>query len=204
VPEVKTSRKDDASSFAAPAFLSRLRAQDPLAIESVTHAYLPQILRAARGAGLDPQRAQDVTQSVFLTFIEGIARFEGRSHVRTWLFGILYRKLSETWRSVGREKELDDIDDIMEARFAGDGRWVRPPREADRATLDAEIRAGLAACLDEVPERQRLAFVLREVEGLTTAEICNALSVTDTNLGVLLFRVRNRLRECLEKRSLKG
>ena len=144
--------------------MSRLRAQDPLAVESVIHAYLPQILRAARGAGLDPQRAQDVTQSVFLTFIEGISRFEGRSHVRTWLFGILYRKLSETWRNVRREQELDDIDDIVETRFAADGSWARPPREADREILDAEIRANLAACLAEAPERQRLAFVLREVE----------------------------------------
>jgi RNA polymerase sigma-70 factor (ECF subfamily) len=140
---------------------------------------------------------------VFLTFIETIARFEGRSHVRTWLFGILYRKLSETWRSVKRDNELDDIDGVMETRFAAKGTWARPPRQADQDTLDAEIRTHLAACLDEVPERQRMAFLLREVEGMSTAEICNVLEVTDTNLGVLLFRVRNRLRECLEKRSLK-
>jgi RNA polymerase sigma-70 factor (ECF subfamily) len=198
------SSRDATSSFATPAFVERLRSGEAAAIEAVVHAYLPQILRAARAAGLDPQRAQDLTQSVFLTFIEGIARFEGRSHVRTWLFGILYRKLSETWRGLRREQELDDIDGIMEERFASDGAWARPPREADRETLDAEIRAHLSFCLGEVPERQRMAFLLREVEGLATAEICKILDVTDTNLGVLLFRVRNRLRECLEKRSLKG
>ncbi len=198
------SEPEDLPKLTDPSFVARLRAGDARAIETVTKAYLPQILRAARGAGLDEQRAQDVTQSVFLTFIQTVGRFEGRAHVRTWLFGILYRKLSETWRAVKRESEAYDIDDVMEHRFAPDGTWTRPPRAADRAALDAEIRAHLAACLDQVPERQRLAFVLREVEGLTTKEICNVLEVSDTNVGVLLFRVRNRLRECLEKRGLKG
>ena len=142
-----------------------------------------------------------MTQSVFLTFIQTLGRFEARSHVRTWLFGILYRKLSETWRAMKREHETDDIDDVMESRFAADGTWARPPRAADQDALDAEVRAHLSACLDGVPERQRMAFLLREVEGLTTKEICNVLEVSDTNLGVLLFRARNRLRECLEKRN---
>ena len=198
------SSRIDLSSFADPAYVDRLRAGDAPAIEAVVHAYLPQILRAARGAGLDDHRAQDVTQSVFLTFIQTIGHFEGRSHVRTWLFGILYHKLSETWRVVKRENESDDIDSVMEARFAPDGTWARPPRGADQETLDVEIRAHLAACLEEVPDRQRMAFLMREVDGFSTEEICNVLEVTDTNLGVLLVRVRNRLRECLEKRSLKG
>ncbi len=190
--------------FTDPRFVDRLRSGDAVAIEAVVHAYLPQILRAARGAGLDLARAEDVTQSVFLTFIQTVARFEGRAHVRTWLFGILYRKLSETWRAVKRENEADDIDGIMEERFAPNGTWARPPREADQETLDAEIRAHLAVCLDGVPQRQRVAFLMREVECMSTEEICNVMEVTDTNLGVLLFRVRNRLRECLEKRNVKG
>lgn len=195
---------EDPSRFGEPAFLDRLRAGDSSAIESVVHAYLGQILRAARGAGFDAQRAQDIVQGVFLTFVEGIARFEGRSHVRTWLFGILLRKIAEQRRAVKKELAQDDIDDVMDARFAPNGNWVRPPRAADRDLLDAEIRTHLSGCLNEVPDRQRLAFLLREVEGLRTAEICKILEVTDTNLGVLLFRVRNRLRECLEKLGLKG
>jgi RNA polymerase sigma-70 factor (ECF subfamily) len=194
----------DPSTFCEPEFIARLRAKEPAALEAVVHAYLSHILRAARGAGLDPDRAQDVTQSVFLTFIQGADRFEGRSQVRTWLFGILYRKIAETRRALQRETEQDEIDEVVEQRFDDSGRWTRPPREADRDTLDAEIRARLAECLDEVPDRQRMAFVLREVEGMATAEICNVLGVSDTNLGVLLFRVRNRLRECLEKRGMKG
>lgn len=196
--------RDDPATFTEPAFLARLRARDAGAVESVVHAYLGQILRAARGAGLDDQQARDLTQTVFLAFVQGIDRFEGRSHVRTWLFGILYRKLAETRRGLQRDGGTDDIDQVVESRFAADGTWVRPPAAADRDLLDEEIRARLDACLGEVPERQRLVFVLREVEGLETEEICKITDVSRTNLGVLLFRVRNRLRECLEKFGLKG
>ncbi len=196
--------RDAPATFVDPAFVRRLRARDARAIESVVHAYLPQILRAARGAGLDTPQAQDLTQAVFLVFVQGIDRFEGRSHVRTWLFGILYRKLAETRRGLQRDAEQDDIDTVMEARFTADGTWARPPAAPDRRLLDEEIREHLAACLDEVPERQRLVFLLREVEGLETEEICKITEVSRTNLGVLLFRVRNRLRECLEKSGLKG
>ena len=79
-----------------PELAERIRAADAAAIQAVVQAYLPQILRAARGAGLDPDRAEDVTQATFATFIEKASQFEGRSHVRTWLFGILYRKIESS------------------------------------------------------------------------------------------------------------
>ncbi len=69
-------------------FVARIRAGDREALETVMQAYLGQILRAARAAGLSPQRAEDVTQATFATFIQVASRFEGRSHVRTFLFGI--------------------------------------------------------------------------------------------------------------------
>ncbi len=71
---------------------------DAAALEQVVHAYLPQLLRAARGAGLAPELAEDVAQDTFVTFIETAPRFEGRSHVRTWLFGILYKKIAAARR----------------------------------------------------------------------------------------------------------
>ncbi len=72
-----------------------MRASDQAAIQTVVETYLAQILRAARGAGLDSQQAEDVTQATFTTLIEAAPRFEGRSSVRTWLFGILYKKIAE-------------------------------------------------------------------------------------------------------------
>ena len=75
-----------------PGLAAQVRAGNRTAIQTVVETYLAQILRAARGAGLDPQQAEDVTQATFTTFIETAPRFEGRSSVRTWLFGILYKK----------------------------------------------------------------------------------------------------------------
>ena len=192
------------NSFAEPEFVARIRAGEHGAIEAVVQAYLPQIHRAARGAGLAPERADDVVQETFKTFVEGAARFEGRSHVRTWVFGILYRKIAEARRGLGRERRFDDIDDVFESRFDERGSWSRPPRPADRHFDDKETRLQISDCLDAAPTRQRMAFVLREVEGFATPEICKILEVTDTNLGVMLHRLRNRLRECLESKGVTG
>lgn len=187
--------------FGTPEFLARLQRQDRGAVQQVVHEYMPQILRAARGAGLQEHEADDVTQLTFLTFIETLPRFEGRSTVRTWLFGILYHKLREARRSFQKQDQHDDIDDVLESRFDDRGMWQNPPRQADDDVWDQQIRRHLEECLDTVPERHRLAFVLREVEGLATGEICNILEVTDTNLGVIMYRARNRLRECLEDKG---
>ncbi len=191
-------------AFADSGFLARLRDREPGALHELTKAYLPQVYRAARGAGLDVHSAEDVTQNTFVTFIEKIDSFAGRSHVRTWLFGILYRKISETRRSIGRQSGHEDIDEVMESRFGSDGKWAAPPRATDQRTYNEEIRRHLDACMEGLTTDQRLAFVLREVEGLTSEEICAALDITRTNLGVLLYRGRNSLRECLEGRDITG
>ena len=187
-----------------PQFVARIRARDPAALQTVVHAYLGQILRAARGAGLDPHRAEEVTQATFATFIEKAEKFEGRSHVRTWLFGILYKKIAEARRAQQREVKMDDIDEVVEQRFNPDGSWGRPPQPADEQLYRTEISELIEDCLEIVPDQQRMAFILREVEGLGTDEICKILGVTRTNLGVLLYRGRNRLRECLEPKGVRG
>ena len=187
-----------------PDFAARIRERDAEAIQLVVRTFLGQILRAARAAGLAPQHAEDVTQETFATFIEKAPRFEGRSRVRTWLFGILYKKIAEARRAVGRDSQMDEIDAVMEQRFKAGGSWMRPPRPADGHVWDTQVREGIEGCLEKVPSQQRMAFILREVQGLATEEICKILEVTRTNLGVLLYRVRNRLRECLEAKGITG
>jgi len=193
-----------AMSMEGSEFAARIRARDSHALEAVVHAYLSQILRAARGAGLNPHQAEEVTQVTFVTFIETAPRFEGRSHVRTWLFGILYKKIAEARRHFHRDRQMEDIDEVVERRFRPDGNWMHPPRPVDLQLHQKEIREGIQGCLDTVPPKQRMAFVFREIEGLSTGEICKIMEVTDTNLGVLLYRARNRLRECLETKGVKG
>ncbi len=185
-----------------PDLVARIRAGDSKAIEGVVNTYLNQILRAARGAGLDSHQAEEVTQETFTTFIETAHRFEGRSMVRTWLFGILYHKIQEARRGFARDRKMDDIDEVFESRFAEDGSWSRPPRAADVDLQNKELRRDISGCLDAAPKRQRMAFMLREVDGLDTKEICKILDVSAPNLGVMLFRIRNRLRECLEAKGV--
>lgn len=186
-----------------PQLVAGIRAREPAALERVVRAYLKQIERAGRGAGLDAHQAEEVAQATFVTFIETAHRFEGRSTVRTWLFGIFFRKLQEARRGFARDRQLDDVDEVFESRFDPAGHWSTPPR-APGSDLDSQaILDDIRDCLGQTPERQRMAFVLKEVEELSTDEICNILEITSTNLGVMLFRARNRLRECLESKGLR-
>ncbi len=190
--------------FASPEFQALIRSGDSDALRAVVDAYLGQVHRAARGAGLTAQEADDVTQETFATFLEGAPRFEGRSHVRTWLLGILYNKIREARRHLSRARNLEDIDQIVESRFKADGSWSKAPRRADASLHDREIHGHISDCLDDLPTAQRAAFAFREVEGLSMSEICKILGVTSTNLGVMLYRARNRLRECLEAKGVGG
>ena len=104
----------------SPDLAARVRSGDPEALQKVVKAYLRQIVRAARGAGLGPEEADDVAQATFVTFLENRERFEGRSTVRTWLFGILFRKVAEARRGFQRDRRNDPIEDVMERRFLPD------------------------------------------------------------------------------------
>ena len=120
-----TSGAARATSVDDPGFAARIRERDAQALEEVVRRYLPQILRAARSAGFAPQLAEDVAQDTFVTFIETAPRFEGRSHVRTWLFGILYKKMAAARRNLRRDNEMDDIEEVFEQRFDDAGSWTR-------------------------------------------------------------------------------
>jgi len=191
-----------ATDFDRPEFLDRIRRRDPEAIAAVVQTYMGQLMGAARTAGLDAVRAEDAVQATFATFIERSAEFERRSKLRTWLFGILFRKIAESRRARQRDDEVDDVDRVFEERFDRSGSWVRPPRDPFAELEAAEVRTAIGGCLNGAPSRQRTAFILREVEGFTTQEICTILGVTATNLGVMLHRIRTRLRECLETKGV--
>lgn len=191
------------ANFSDPAFLELLRKRDRSAWETIVDAYLPQLLRAGRGMGFLTDENQDLAQAVFLAMMEGIGRFEGRSHIRTFLFGIFYNKVSEHLREKQRAEGNDPIDEVMESRFDVRGRWRQPPLDIEELVFAGEVREMVQQCLETVPRAQRIAFFFREIEEMDTAEICKKMAISATNLGVLLFRARNRLRECLEKRGVR-
>lgn len=187
---------------ASPQDPERLRRRDPAALAAAVHEHARPLLRAARAMGFAGPVAEDLVQDVFTTFLERLDAFEGRSLLRTWLFGILHRKAMERRRALVRDERADSIDGVFESRFDANGMWTRPPADLERLLLSKEIGSLISACMDGLPLNQREAFVLREVEGLDSPEICKILEVSATNYGVLMHRARARLRECLEAKGL--
>lgn len=181
----------------------RIRRSDPEALESVIRSCLPGLRRTARAAGLPHDRADDAVQAALVTFVEKASEYDGRARATTWIHGILFRKIREQRRGVVRD-DADDIDQVVESRFDQNGRWARPPSCPLVDLARGQFREHLRGCLESVPDQQRLAFNLKEVEGFTTAEVCKILEVSANNLGVILYRARNRLRECLEARGFEG
>lgn len=192
-----------ATNFSDPEFLKRLKNRDRAAMTELVETYLPQLLRAGRGMGFSLEESEDLAQSAFSAMIESPGRFKGRSHIRTYLFGIFYNKVSEHLRELQKAKESDPIDEVMESKFDAHGNWRQSPLDIEKQLYAQEAKQIIAGCLETIPPAQRIAFYLREVEEMKTPEICKKLGITATNFGVLLFRARNRLRECVEKRGLK-
>lgn len=126
---------------------------------------------------------------------------EGRSNIRTFLFGILYNKSLERRRADRRISPTEDIDIIMEKHFDEHGCWANPPIDPERFLQTSETMSIIKECLDALPLSQRMAFCLREIDDHRSTDICNIMGITTTNLGVLLFRAKNRLRTCIEKKA---
>jgi RNA polymerase sigma-70 factor (ECF subfamily) len=186
-----------------PQELAALRARRPEAVAKAVREHAAVLLRAALGLGHGLSEAEELVQASFAAFLERLPSFEGRSSVRTYLFGILYNKALEAGRKRSRELAVDPADEVFDGRFDGAGHWSRAPLGPDQEADAAETARLLAACLAGLPPQQRAAFQLKEVEGLDSLEACNALGVESTHLRVLMFRARAKLRECLE-RSWEG
>ncbi|HAZ14683.1 MAG: hypothetical protein A2X86_12555 [Bdellovibrionales bacterium GWA2_49_15] len=193
--------QENSIDFRSSVFVGRLTNRDPDAIESVVRAYTEHLYKGALGLGFDSNIAREIVQSVWVTFYDVVPKFEAKSHVRTFLFGILYNKASEQRREQKKSHNHDPIEDVVEARFDENGKWTKPPIDPESFILATENMKLIEHCLDGLPLTQRMAFCLKEIDDHDSPDICNILNVTVTNLGVLLFRARNRLRECIEGKA---
>lgn len=171
-------------------------------VEKCIELYTGPLLATALGLGFSRDAAEELVQTTFVAFLEAIDRFEGRSQLKTYLFGILYNKASDMRRLRGREEASENIEEMFEQRFDVKGMWVSPPRGPEEEAQSKEVQEWIERCAENLPINQRMAFFLKEVEDQSTTEICKILDVSTTNLGVLLFRAKTKLRECLEKRWL--
>jgi RNA polymerase sigma-70 factor, ECF subfamily len=184
-------------------FTALVQNQDPHAVELLVRKYTTPLVKGALGMGFDAVRAEELVQSVWATFFEVAPRFQGRSQLKTFIFGILFNKASEARREKKKQETTEPIEDYMDHRFALDGHWVSAPIDPVKFLEASETLETIQKCLDTLPLNQRMAFSLKEIDDLETNEICNILGVSATNLGVLLFRSKNRLRECIEGKVKK-
>ncbi len=181
--------------------LDNLKERKSEALTQVVEEHTEVLLRGALARGLPPAEAEELVQDTFVAFLEAVQRFEGRSSVRTFLFGILYRKAMERGRKVSRELATDPVDQLFEGRFGSAGTmWTSPPKGPDDESLTKETGALIEECIEGLTPDQRSTFHLKEVDRLSTEETCNVLDISATHLRVLLFRARNKLRECLERK----
>ena len=96
-------------NFSSPDFIERLKKCDSSALTSIVEAYTSHLFKAGLGMGLSEEQSHDTAHAAWTTFFEIIERFEGRSHIRTFLFGIFYNKVSELRRANLKFQKTDRV-----------------------------------------------------------------------------------------------
>lgn len=159
----------------------------------------PVLMGFARRAVHREEVARDLVQDTFVAAIENRSRFEGRSSLRTWLVGILSRKIIDHFRKTKREL-LTDVppEPDSPSRFAPAPESPPETRLDHRKAMEV-VEAGLA----QLSELERLAVLLCDVEQVDRAKACNMMDVKPTHLRVLLHRGRHKLRKVLEDAELR-
>jgi RNA polymerase sigma-70 factor, ECF subfamily len=194
--------------------VAALRAGDERTFRELFARTYPMMKRVARGYVSSDAVADEIVQDTWMAIVTGIDRFEGRSALGTWMFSIL---TNQAKTHSARERRAVPFSSVAPAdvegpavdpdRFQKDdeafpGHWATPPRpwqKPERRLLSLEARAQLKQALAQLPERQRLIVVLRDVEGLSAEEVRELLELSPENQRVLLHRGRSRLRACLEE-----
>jgi RNA polymerase sigma-70 factor (ECF subfamily) len=155
--------------------------------------------------------AEEVVQEAWLTVLRSLDRFEGRSSLRTWVLGIVVNVARSRARAERRAVELasEPAGPVIEStRFLPQDhpRWpqhwaIEPAawRTPEQELLAGETRKVLLDAIETLPPAQREVLVLRDLEGLAAADVCNILRLTDTHQRVLLHRARSRVRNALER-----
>jgi len=200
------------------ALLQALRKGDETAFAQLIDHYQASLQRLAMTFVSSHAVAEEVVQDTWIGVLEGIDRFEERSSLKTWIFRILTNQaktrgmrerrnapLSPLGYSTEEEPETPAVDP---SRFHTAGYWVDHwkslPRYWDDETperlfLSKEGLAQIEKAISALPQTQRQVITLRDMEGLTAVEVCNILSIAETNQRVLLHRARSHVRRALEQ-----
>ncbi len=188
--------------------LDQLRNGNEKAFVMLVGLYQQPMLRLARSIASSPAVAEEAVQDTWIGVLRGIDRFEGRSSLKTWLFRILVNRVRSAESREPSQASIGEAPAVNPGRFDADGQWadpVAPWIEETDARLDAAAWSPiLKAAIDDLPPRQRQIVLLRDVEGLSSAEACDVLGIGAGNQRILLHRGRSRLRGIIEAEMKKG
>ncbi|MCC6190427.1 MAG: sigma-70 family RNA polymerase sigma factor [Anaerolineales bacterium] len=180
------------------ALIARLQAGDKAACAECVELHAPGLYRLARRMMRDEAEAEDVVQETLLSAFKSIAHFEGRSGLRTWLYRIAYNAALMRLR-----RSRPDSVSVEGAGLDGDAGLPVPRQMFDWCCLpesdfdSREARDQLEAAVQALPEKLKVVFVLRELEGLSTEAAAEALGLSPEAVKTRLHRARLWLRERL-------
>jgi RNA polymerase sigma-70 factor (ECF subfamily) len=189
--------------------VSRVRAGDEGAFAELAGKYQGAMLSIARGYVPSGAVAEEVVQEAWIGVLRGIGRFERRSSFRTWLFRILVNRAISAGVRERRSVPVDDMGPVVDASlFDAGGTWQAPPEpwsdQVDDKVVAAKISARILAAIDELPPQQREVVTLRDVQGLSSGEVCAVLDISNANQRVLLHRGRSKLRQVIGSEFGRG
>ena len=187
----------EVSTQPRPPDLAALQAGDPAAFEQLFEANADRLYRLAFGLLGDPATAEDVVQEAFLAVIKGVATFEGRASLTTWLYRVAYNASIDRLRRKPEEPlPGDEPGDELETAVIPQAfvDWDLTP---EQMLANAEVRQHLDQAIHALPAGLQAVFLLRDVEGLSTAEAAEALGLSISATKVRLHRARLLLRETL-------
>jgi len=180
-----------------PALIDALLAGDKHACACMVKQHGSQMYAVALRIMGDADEAEEVVQDAFISACGKMTSFEGRSKLSTWLYRITtnaalmrLRKRRDDTVSLDEPQTTDEGD--LLPRQLGD--WTIDP---SRQALSQELRQVLEAAVETLPPSLRAAFILRDIQGLSTQEAAEALDITESALKVRLHRARLALRERL-------
>lgn len=199
--------RDDAVLVAA------LRARDETTFTQLVREWNASMLRVAQIFVPSRAIAEEVVQETWLRVLNALDRFEGRSSLKTWVFRILVNTAKTRAQREGRVVPFSSLRDpgrvpesaVDPDRFRPEdderypGHWSSPPRELpEEQLLAAETQAVVERAIAALPASQASVISLRDVQGWSAEEVCNALDITEVNQRVLLHRARAKVRQALE------
>jgi RNA polymerase sigma-70 factor (ECF subfamily) len=191
-------QRPDGTALSDEEVVRRVRAGEAPLFEVLMRRYNRRLYRVARAILRNDAEAEDVMQHAYVEGYLHIGQFAGRAAFATWLTKIAVYEALARVRRRGKEVLVDRLPETDEdAMRALKSPWPDPEQQA----LQGEVRSLLEAAIDSLPLAYRSVFVLREIEGLSTAESAECLDVSEEVVKTRLHRARALLREELLARA---